>query len=267
MGLKLQVVPARQGLRWVSQGLGECRRHPLGYASLFIGFMFLAVALSLLPLFGGLLLMMGIPLLSLAYMMATLGSLRGNAPRLGVYIAPWVQPGPQRRKLLLLCLAYTLATTASMALCDLIDGGAVDKLVLAMGAGGSEADSQEFQRLASQPGVLPALFARIGLTALLGVPFWHAPALVLWGQQGPAQALFSSTLAIWRSRGAFLFYGFGWMVVFAICAGLMSIVLALFGGGAWANLVALPIGLFLTTAYYVSLFFTFKDSFGLPDSE
>jgi hypothetical protein len=38
------------------------------------------------------------------------------------------------------------------------------------------------------------------------VPFWHAPGLVHWGSQGVGQALFSSTLAVWRCRGAFVVY-------------------------------------------------------------
>ena len=62
------------------------------------------------------------------------------------------------------------------------------------------------------------------------MPFWHAPALVHWGDQGPAQALFSSTLAVWRSRGAFAVYLLSWLgiivafgVTTALLAGLFSV--------------------------------------------
>ena len=48
---------------------------------------------------------------------------------------------------------------------------------------------------------------------MLAVPFWHAPALVYWDHHGCAKALFSSTLACWRNRGAFTVYSLVWFVL------------------------------------------------------
>jgi uncharacterized membrane protein YhdT len=97
---------------------------------------------------------------------------------------------------------------------------------------------------------------------VLTVPFWHAPALVHWGGQAVGQALFSSTLAVWRAKGAFAVYLLGWfgsVVLFALGSALL---LGLLGLPQWAGLVGVPAGLVFSAVFYVSLLFTFNDSFG-----
>jgi len=266
MGLKLQDVPASQGGRWVQQGLREAWRHPMGYASLFVIFLPLAELLSLLPVVGAPLWMMGVPLISLAYMMATLGSLREHPPRLGVYLVPWRLPLARRRALLALCASYALCCSLGLLLCDLIDDGRFAELVIKLQTAQTQGDSATVAQLAAGSGLMMGSLTRMAVFALLSMPFWHAPALVVWGQQGVAQALFSSTLAVWRARGAFLVYSLAWMGVSFACAVLISLVMLLAGGGAMVVMVLIPISLLLTCGFYVSLFFTFKDSFGLPET-
>ncbi len=264
MGLMLKTVAPRQGLVWVQQGMREYLCHPLAYLALFVAFMFTGALISVIPVLGEILLLMGIPLLSLAYMMATLGSGRGAAPSLAVFIAPWRQLPPARRQVLfVVCLAYALLSLLAMALCDLIDGGNVEALIT--GLTGGQATPEELQRLSEAPGVVSGSIARVASTMLLGIPFWHAPALVVWGDQSPAQALFSSVLGLWRAKGAFLVYSLGWAAALAVAGTVLSLLLMALGNGALVGLVVMPIGMLLTAAYYVSLFFTFQDSFGQPD--
>jgi hypothetical protein len=108
--------------------------------------------------------------------------------------------------------------------------------------------------------------ARTLVTAVLSVPFWHAPALVVWGGQGPAQAMFSSALALWRTRAAFFMYGLGWTLVLIVTGLLATLMLMLLGQGALATLLIMPLPLLLTVAFYVSLYASFRDSFGEPDA-
>jgi hypothetical protein len=79
-----------------------------------------------------------------------------------------------------------------------------------------------------------------------------------------AQALFTSALALWRAKAAFLVYGFGWMAVM-VSAGMVASVLLGLIGPAFAGLLVMPIGLILTSTFYVSLYFSFRDCFGEPD--
>ncbi|HEY1092016.1 MAG TPA: hypothetical protein VGE47_13060, partial [Burkholderiaceae bacterium] len=103
--------------------------------------------------------------------------------------------------------------------------------------------------------------------AVLAVPFWHAPALVHWAGQGAMQALFSSTLAVWRNRGAFAVYLLSWL---AVMLGL-SMLVSLLGsalGPQWMALMV-PLGIALSGCFYASLYFSFMDSFvfsAVPDA-
>ena len=67
------------------------------------------------------------------------------------------------------------------------------------------------------------------LGALLSVPFWHAPALVHWGGQGVAQALFSSTLALWRNKAAFALNGLLWFAAFMTMSGIVTLLFTALG--------------------------------------
>ena len=107
-----------------------------------------------------------------------------------------------------------------------------------------------------------ALFACELLGSALSVPFWHAPALVHWGGQAVGQSLFSSTLAVWRAKGAFLVYGLGWLGCVTAFAFVGALVLGLLGQPQWAGLIGIPAGLVLSAVFYISLLFTFNDSFG-----
>jgi hypothetical protein len=106
------------------------------------------------------------------------------------------------------------------------------------------------------------LVCRFGLIALLSVPFWHAPALVHWGGQSPAQALFSSTLAVWRSRGAFVVYLLSWLGIIVAFGVTTALLAGLLGAREMAGMLLLPSVLIFSTVFYVSLLFTFHDSFG-----
>jgi hypothetical protein len=115
------------------------------------------------------------------------------------------------------------------------------------------------QRLGGKPLALD-LLVRLTLAALLSVPFWHAPALVHWGGQGAAQALFSSTLAVWRCKGAFLVYSLAWLAAvsaFGLTIGLLGAIT----GSTALGLLALPAGLVFSAVFYTSLYFAYIDSF------
>jgi len=263
MGLKLQDVPAAAGLRWVTQAFSEYFRHPLGYTALFVAFIGAALLSVLLPIIGGILLMMAVPLLSLGRMMATHASLRDKPLQVAVFARPWRQREPDRRRpLFTLLVAYAVLTAAVLWLSEVIDGGAFDAWLIAFAKG--DTPPEELAKLADAPGTFAGALWRTVLTAAVSVPFWFAPALVFWGRQSVAQALFSSALALWRAKGAFLAYGLGWVAVM-LSAGMAASILLALVGPAFTGLLVMPIGLILTSAFYVSLYFSFRDCFGEPD--
>jgi hypothetical protein len=142
---------------------------------------------------------------------------------------------------------------------DAADGGALERL---MGAGpGGQGGLTEAEVLAMAPQLMRSLLLRAGLTALLAVPFWHAPALAYWAGQGVGQSLFSSTLACWRNRGAFFVYGLAWLGL-GLAFGVFSTSLfALLGTPQLLGGAMIAGSLIFSTAFYLSLYFTFVDSF------
>ncbi|MEO5771554.1 MAG: BPSS1780 family membrane protein [Burkholderiaceae bacterium] len=265
MSLRILAVPPRQGARWVSQGFSGFLKKPLPYTSLLALFLFACLVLLALPYIGGLLVLCLLPLLGLGFMIATRSAQEGGPVHIGHLFAPFRASTPaevsRRTTLMRLCGVFALASAATMLLGDAFDGGSFERLQTLMAATRSEANQAQIDAVLAEPALRWALAWRLGVTALLSIPFWHAPALVWWHGQGVGQALFSSWLACWRNRGAFAIYGLGWaftIVLFGIAAGS---VFALLGTPQLVPLAAIPAGLMFTTAFYVSLYFTFSDSF------
>jgi hypothetical protein len=166
---------------------------------------------------------------------------------------------PQLGAMIQLGVIYAAATWSILALSDWIDGGALEALMEAQAAGASAPDAVA-DKLAD-PRLEWGVILRFGLLGLLSVPFWHAPALVHWGAQSAGKALFFSTVACWRNKGAFVVYSLTWLGVFVLFALLANLVFAVVGRGPLVPFVALPASLIFSTVFYASLWFTFADCF------
>lgn len=263
--MRLQTVAASQGALWVKQGFRAFFMRPLAFAMLFATFMFSVVLLALVPLFGALILLALLPSVSLGFMIATRVALAGGMPTARVFIEPLRTSKPQRNAMIQLGVLYAVATFAVMWFSDLVDGGAFEALMDSMPAGQTSPDAVAVKLAA--PGLGLGVLLRFGLAALLAVPFWHAPALVHWDGHGCAKALFSSTLACWRNRGAFAVYSLVWFALIVAFGMIGSLIFALLGQGQLFAVAAVPLSLGFTTVFYVSLYFTFADCFVNPPPE
>ncbi|MEK8031387.1 BPSS1780 family membrane protein [Ideonella sp. DXS29W] len=262
MGLKLQEVPAGAGVRWITQAFGEFRRYPLGYVSLFIGFLIALVFTLLVPFIGGIVLLMSPPLLTLAFMLAAHASQHGERPSFDAILVPWRKRLPDtRRRLLALLFFYASLMAASAWVAEAFSGGGFDNLVEAYRKG--ETSPEQLEPLMSAAGVTTGLAWGAAMISLASLLFWFAPALVHWGHQGPAQSIFSSVLALWRARWAFLNYGLFWIsgfVAFTLLTNVLSAAL----GSTLSALLAVPLQLAMTCTFYLSVYFSFRDCFGEP---
>lgn len=262
MALTLKKVPARQGAVWVRDGFRTFWRSPLAFTGIYAVLLLIGVPLSQVPWIGPLLAFAALPLMTVGYMIASRQVLQGSRVHPRQLVEPLAAGAPHRGRFLALCVAYALAAAVVFVIGDWADGGSLQQLTLLMND--QRTEPAQVEALVLESALLPGMLLRIGLIALLSVPFWHAPALVHWGSQGVAQSLFSSTLAIWRNRGAFFVYGVVWSMIGFGVGLVLSLVLALLGlaGGPGTGMLATPLLLMLTAAFYVSLLFTFNDSFG-----
>ncbi|MGM9481347.1 BPSS1780 family membrane protein [Roseateles sp. NT4] len=264
MQLHLQQVPAGNGRLWIRHGFKVFRRAPLALACLFGLFMFVACAVLLVPGVGVMLFLASLPLLSLGFMLATHLVLQKKTPTVSVFIAPLKLTAERRRSQLLLCGGYATAVLLIGLLAEWVDGGAGREFMTRWMAGDANGMADSF----ADPHLAWGMSLRFGLAMLLTVPYWHAPALVHWGGQGAAQALFSSALALWRNRAAFVLNGLLWGLIMLAAGILPALLLGALGLTLLIPVVGMLASIVASTVFYASLYFTFVDCFmfGAPQN-
>lgn len=257
--MKLQLVAARRGAHWVRDGFRIMLRRPLAFCGLFVIYMLVGQVLMLLSPLGALVVFAMMPLGSLGFMLATRVALEQRFPGPGVFIEPLRSSREKRRAQITLGLIYAVALGAVLWVGDTIGGQAFETLQRAMASGKTTAE--DLQPLLSNPKLQWGTLWVLSGAALLSVPFWFAPALVHWGSQSWGKALFFSTMACWRNKGAMLVYSLTWFGVIMLFGLASNVLVALFGRPQLMVLFAMPAMLMLSTAFYASLYFTFVDSF------
>ncbi|MBP6899748.1 MAG: hypothetical protein KBC73_06660 [Burkholderiaceae bacterium] len=267
MGLRLHPVAARQGWQWLRQGLVAFARRPLAFAGLFATFLMAVLLLAVLvPVVGGALGLGLMPMLGLGFMIATV-SARRDGPVHALQLVQGLRHPDRARKRAqwLLCGAYLLGSVLVITLAEWVDGGTLVELQRQLAESPPGQPNAAVGQLLADPRFVNGMLVRLGLGALLSVPFWHASALVHWAGQGAGQALFSSSLAVWRARGAFVVYLAGWALAALALGAAVTLLVALTGAQALLGWMALPLGLAFTSAFYVSVWFSFADSFGVQE--
>lgn len=260
MALILKTVPAARGTRWIVDALRVFARKPMAFTSMFAVFLFGAMLVSLVPLLGGLVQMMSLPLLSLGFMVAAQSALLNGPVTPRQFLEPLRGDPTKRKALIQLCVLYGVAALLVLLVADAISGHAWGRLQTLIAKGSPE--QAEIDALLSEPGVGTGAGFALLLGSALSVPFWHAPALVHWGGQTVAQSLFSSSLALWRCKAAFTVYFAAWAGLLLIFGLASVLLLSLLGLAQWVGVLGVPAGLVFSAVFYISLLFTFNDSFG-----
>jgi hypothetical protein len=269
MGLRLRNVEMQRGQIWLRQGVAACIKRPMGFIGLLVGYTMFALLLCVIPLVGPVLAVATWPLLSLAFMLATPEVMQGRPVRMSHLMALWREPPRQRRTMLWLCGGFALAIVLIVLFSVWLGGEALVTALRPLAK--SPLPVAELMAIQNDPAVVSTQGWISTLATLLSIPYWHALALVHWGSQSAGQALFSSTIALWRTRGAFMIYGLSWIgftllgtLVTALLSALLS---AMLGSPLLAMAVGLLILLALSAAFYASLWFMFADTFGVEASE
>jgi hypothetical protein len=244
----------------VRQGFAVWSKRPLAFVGMFVAFLLGVLLAMVVPYVGPLIGLGMLPMLTLGFMIATDSARKGGAVGvLQIFEGLRVADSERRRSQLLLCGLYALGSIAVIELSAWVDQGLFEELQIALGT--PTTPPAEVDRLLDDPRLANGMLARIGLATLLSIPFWFAPALVHWGRQGAGQALFSSSLAIWRAKGAFGVYALCWAALMIGVALVAMLAVLLLGSRQLVSMLAMPAGLILTAVFYVSLWFSFEDCF------
>jgi hypothetical protein len=269
MALSLKTVPASRGPTWLKDAFSLFARKPLGFLWLFVVFLLAAMAASLVPVLGSLVQFMALPLLSLGFMVAGQSALLGGPVHPRQYLEPLRTDATRRRTLAVLCVGYGLGAMLVLVLADQVSGHAWDRwqelakqLAVAKTPAAQAPLQAKLAALFQEPGIWQGGLLLVVLGTALSVPFWHAPALVHWGGQSAGQALFSSTLALLRTKAAMFTYMMAWVVIIMVFGLASGVLFSMLGMPQLAGALALPVGLVFSTVFYLSALFCFNDSFG-----
>lgn len=224
MATHLHICPPRNGWEWLLKGLALFRKKPgelflFGNTYLFI-LLFVGV---LIPVLGPTLVTLLTPAFAYGIMLA------GKMAQSGQRVTPILlfsglsQAGPANRKnLLMLGAGYTACFAVIKLLAYAVLG---------------EQPQVDFTDMQNVDPVAMAEFTNfmvsyMAFAALTSIPvillFWYAPVLVVWHNMSPVKALFSSWVAVWRNKSAFVIYGMGWgLLSLAFCSvviGVLSVI-------------------------------------------
>lgn len=250
--MRLQTVPAAQGLVWIRQGLRTFFRQPLGLAGLFLLFSVALMLLHVLPTLGtaaGLVLM---PTLTAGFVRATLEVEQGRFPRPQLLVAP-LQQAQARQSMLLLGGLYLGCVLLIMLLSVFMDGGALARIYLLGGA----LDESTL----SNPGLQSALVLTMAAYLPVSMAFWHAPMLVADGGHKPLKALFFSFVACKRNFAAFSFFALGWGMLYVMMLLSASTLGFIVGGEKGAGVLAVPLTIVAAAVFFTSIRYSYSDCF------
>lgn len=257
--MKLQLVPAAQGPKWVRQGLRTFFRQPFGLTGLFLLFALLLLGLHVLPTIGTAIGLVLVPAFTSGFVRATQAVEQGRFPMPDLLLTHWARSRVTRMRMLGLGGLYLLAIVLILLLSVFVDGGILAHFYLL----GGTLDEETFKN--------PALFNAALVTMALYVPvsmaFWHAPMLVADEDMGPAKALFFSWMACKRNIGAFTLYGLAWGLFYlALSMAVSTIGLAL-GGPDALQFLMLPLTLAMATLFFTSIHYSYSDCFAPSEGE
>jgi hypothetical protein len=262
--IHLRSLPAAAGLFWIRRGFRAFARRPAGFMGLFGLVLLMIGVMKILPPAVQIVLLTLMPLLSLGFMLATADVLDDLPIRPGVFWRP-MTTGPQaRRALINIGLVYLVVLLLIAFFGDRIDGGEFLRWMDAMSKPTPDGKMPVLTPLSGWATVV--LLLNMFGVAIVSIPLWHAPALVHWGRHGAAQAMFSSIVAIWRTRAAFVAYILGWCAVGLLFLLATTLLAVLVDNVTLAALLMLPVGWALSAIFYITIWFGFVDTFAITAS-
>jgi hypothetical protein len=257
--MKLNIVPARKGMEWAKFGLRTFFKQPLALAGLFFMFIATIALFGLLPRIGGVLAMLLFPAAGLGLMAATRDAAEGRFPMPSRLFTGYLESADKGKGLLLLGVFYTLAVVLAIGVTTLIDGGTFATLYLL----GGSIDADMVRKPEFQLAMWTMLLLYVPISAL----FWHAPALVHWQGFRPGKAIFYSWVACWRNWRALAVFGLTWAGLSLASSAVLSAIAVALGGPKVLQVVVMPLALLLGAAFFVSVYFSYRDSFDLTEPE
>ena len=251
----MQNIPSQVGIEWIRQGFALFRKQPAELSMLFLLYMLLMFAVSLIPLIGQALPLLLVPVFSMAFLQACVHIEQGKKVLPNLLWTGFRSPALPI--LLQLGVIYMLAAVFSVAASSVVDGGVFWKLL-------SGQLNPEKEKIVADALPLAMIFS-----ALIYIPFcmalWHAAPLAAWQRMNLVKSIFYSFFAVRNCGKAFLAYGLGWIVMgIAIPAFISAILMLAIGRSEIMMMVLMPFSIVMTIVMYCSFYPTYVQVFDRP---
>ncbi|WP_076594055.1 BPSS1780 family membrane protein [Herminiimonas arsenitoxidans] len=251
-------LPAITGWLWVKEGFAIFRKQPAELSTLFFGYMFLMLAVGIIPVIGQLLPLILIPLFSMTFMHACVHVTTEKRVYPNLLLVGFRSPAV--RTLIKLGTLYLVAAIVAVGASSLVDGGVFWQAI----TGQITLDAETVR---DSNMTMAMLFAAAVYTPA-AMAFWFAAPLIAWQGMGVGKAIFYSFFAVRRAGKAFLIYGLAWVTIGMILPVIVSSILGMILNSATASIfILLPMSLVLTVIMYCSFYPTYTHLFGNPPDE
>lgn len=247
----MEKLPASNGWLWVKQGFGLFRKQPGGLSTLFLGYMFCMLAISVVPFLGQVLPVVLVPVFSIAFMQACVRIEQGQRVLPNLLLSGFRKPAFPT--LFALGLLYIIAAVIAIGASSLVDGGMLWQLVT------GQIDSKAAAVKESNIGAAILLTIALYVPAAMG--FCFAAPLIYWQKMSLGKALFFSFFAVLRSLKAFAVFAATW---FALSVVTSQILLMIFGAQLAVQLMV-PVSVILTVIMHCSFYASYRQIFGAPE--
>jgi hypothetical protein len=199
-------LPARHGFLWLIASFKIFRSNPPLMTALTMGYMFVIVAVNLLPYIGPFLLPLALPSLIVVLANGCRAIQRGGG--VGTIALTF---GVQKRRVELVRLGglHLIGSLVILIASSVMEGGPISLV-----GPGKAVDEEE----------MAAAMARLMVVAMPVVAaFWFAPLLTAWDEVSPTKSVFFSFVACWRNWRAFAIYGLAAGLIAVAAPGLLLI--------------------------------------------
>lgn len=244
--MKLRTARALDGLAWLRAGVRLVLRYPLQHLAMILFTLLVLGVLMSLPVIGPPLALATLPAFSAGWVFSSHAATLGMAPGPGQLLA--VFRTLRRPAFALLGALHAGSAMLVLAIADLLDPGVGDQWSVLLDQQSTDAASAT-----ALQAVQSGMVLRAAMLVPVALVFWHAPVILMRTRDSVAKALFSSAVGSLRNLGAFVVYGAGWLLADMLLSTITGVLLAALGLGSYAMMIALPVALLLTAAFYASL--------------
>jgi hypothetical protein len=252
----MEKISARTGWLWVKEGFALFRKQPAEISTLFLSYMFLMLAVGIIPVIGQVLPLLLVPTFAMSFMQACVHIEQGKRVYPNLLLTGF--RSPSFPALLKLGAIYVLGAAFALGASRLVDGGIFWDVM----TGQRPLDDKTLR----EANLLLPMLVSAAVYTPVAMAFWYAAPLVTWQKMGVAKSIFYSFFAVQRAGRAFLVYGLAWAAIgVAVPAVISALVAALFGKATVAVIFLLPLSIILTVVMYCSFYPTYTTIFGRPE--